>query len=210
MPTEQTQTSRLINDLTKVPHIVGALGLSIAAAQKAFNLDYMDNIERLLFMTKALLGRKKTDGSNIDEGSEEDKKIAEFEALFKDLLSSLAPPRYQYTETTLAVKLDLAQTMDMGVSIGLGVGFQGIAINAAFTIGYGYDYRAAAECRTVIHAIPADKTVFDPLMNRAATVNDKVLALPERSEVDQKIIDQAYKIFEKLIGFEPPNKETPN
>lgn len=202
-----TQASKLIKDLTKVPHIVGGLGLSIAAAQKAFNLDYMNNIERLLFMTKALLGRKSTDGTDIDEGTPEDEKIAEFEALFKDLLSSLAPSRYQYTETTLAVKLDLAQTMDMSADIGLGVGYQGIAINAAFTIGYGYDYRAAAECRTVIHAIPADKTVFDPLMNRAATINDKVLDLPDRTEVDQQIVEKSYSIFEKLIGFKPPNEK---
>lgn len=201
-----TQANRLIEDLTKVPHIVGGLGLSIAAAQKAFNLDYLNNIEKLLFMTKALLGRNNTDGSDIADGSSEDEKIAQFEGLFKHLLSSLAPPRYQYTETTFTVRIDLAQTMDMSADIGLGVGFQGISVNAAFAVGYGYDYRAAAECRTVIHAIPADKTVFEPLMNRAKEINNKVLDLPDRAEVDQKIVEQAYRIFEKLIGFKPPNE----
>jgi hypothetical protein len=186
------------------------LGLCIAAAQKAFNLDYLDNVEKLLFMTKALLGRKNSDGKDIEKGNPEDKKIDQFEALFKDLLTTLAPPRYQYTETTLAVRLDLAQTMDLSADVGLGVGFQGISINAAFAIGYGYDYRAAAECRTVIHAIPADKTVFEALMNRAANINDKVLELPNRAEVDQKIIEQAYSIFDKLIGFKPPKETRPS
>ena len=36
-----SKTSELIQDLNSVPSIVGALGLSIAAAQKAFNLDYL-------------------------------------------------------------------------------------------------------------------------------------------------------------------------
>ena len=47
--------SNLIKDLSTVPTIVGGLGLSIAAAQKAFNLDYLENIERLLAMTKKLM-----------------------------------------------------------------------------------------------------------------------------------------------------------
>ena len=45
MPAE---ASKLVKDLSNIPEIVGALGISIAEAQKAFNVDYLDNIERLL------------------------------------------------------------------------------------------------------------------------------------------------------------------
>lgn len=200
------EMSKLLNDLTRVPDIIGGLGLCIATAQKAFDLEYMQNIEKLLFLTKALLGRQDSDGKPLGEDTEAFKKITQSEALFKELLIALAPPRYQYTETTLSVKLDLAQTMDKTVSGGLGVGYQGIAINAAFTVGYGYDYRAAAECRTVIHAIPADRTVFEPLLNQAKQLSDKTLALPERSEIDQKLFDQTFRIFEKLVEIKPPQE----
>lgn len=201
-----TRTSRLIDDLTKVPNIVGGLGLSIAAAQKAFNLDYMDNIERLVALVKMLLGGKKlgTDGKPVDMTGEEKGKVAQFDAVFKDLLSALAPPRYQYTETTLAVRLDLAQTMDMSAEVGLGVGFGGVSLNAAFAIGYGYDYRAAAECRTVINAIPADKTVFAPLMERANKLSDKVLELPPMAQVDQRVFDASRNAFNKMTEIEAP------
>ena len=56
-----TKASKLVGDLASVSEIVGALGLSIAAAQKAFNLDYLDSVERLLFLVKMLLGGKKVD-----------------------------------------------------------------------------------------------------------------------------------------------------
>jgi len=202
-----SKASMLIEDLTKVPNIVGGLGLSIAAAQKAFNADYLMNVEKILAMTRALGSGMKDGGAGnppVDLSAEEKAKFDEFAALFKDLLTQLAPSRYQYTETTLSVKLDLAQTMDMSGSVGLGLGFGGVALNAAFAIGYGYDYRAAAECKTVIHAIPADQTVFKDLLGRAAKMNDKTLELPERSEVDKEIIKTAERIYDKLVGATPP------
>lgn len=198
------QTSLLIKDLTKVPNIIGGLGLSIAAAQKAFNLDYLENVERLIALAKAILdGQSEGDGGETKPIPEE--KLAAFQGLLKDLLTATAPSRYQFTETSLAVRLDLAQTLDLSATVGLGLGFGGLALNAAFTIGYGYDYRAAAECRTVIHAIPADQTVFKPLLERAKELDEKALALPDRAEVDERIIQQTSKVFEKMIGL-PPRK----
>lgn len=198
--------TKLIEDLTKVPNIVGGLGLSIAAAQKAFNADYLDNVERILGMALALAGGKKAGaepGTSVALEGDELERFNEFAALFKELLTQLAPPRYQYTETNLSVKLDLAQTMDLSASVGLGLGFGGVAINAALTIGYGYDYRAAAECKTVIHAIPADQTVFKDLLNRAGKLNDATLTMPERSAVDAEIIKTAARIYEKLADVTP-------
>jgi hypothetical protein len=180
-----SETSKLINDLNSVPNIIGNLGLSIAAAQKAFNLDYIHNIEQLLALAKSM--------------ATPDTSPAEFRALVKDMLVACAPSRYEFSETTLAVRLDLAQSMDKSVSVGLGVGYAGITLNAAYTIGYSYDYQAAAECRTVIRAIPADPVVFKPLLDRAAAVNDKALTVPARSEVDKAIHDRNAAVFEKLF-----------
>lgn len=202
------ETSKLINDLTYVPHILGGLGLSIAAAQKAFNSDYLENIEKIVALAKAVAGGQKADanGEPIEMTEEEKKRYEEFQSFFKEMITALAPARYQYTETTLSVRLDLAQTMDFGASAGLGLGFAGVSINAAFTVGYGYDYRAAAECKTVIHAIPADQGAFPKLLNRAATINDKALTLPNRSDVDKNIIETTERIFEKMLGdgVKPP------
>ncbi len=129
-----TKTSQLINDLSQVPNIIGSLGLSIAAAQKAFNLDYMDNVERLIVMTQRLLSEQKQNDTNTEEMEEEEKeKLKEFSGLLKDLLNVMAPSRYQFTETTLTVRLDLSQTLDTSGSIGLGVGYGGIALNAGMT-----------------------------------------------------------------------------
>jgi len=203
-----SKTSKLIQDLSYVPHIVGGLGLSIAAAQKAFNADYLENIEKIVALAKAVAGGKKADaeGKPIEMTEDEAKRYAEFQSFFKEMLIALAPPRYQYSETTLTVKLDLAQSMDFGASVGLGLGFGGVTLNAAFTIGYSYDYRAAAECKTVIHAIPADPGTFVKLLERAAVINDKALTLPERSAVDENIIETTTRIFEKMIGegVKPP------
>ncbi len=84
----------LVDDLTRVPTIIGSLGLAIAEAQKQFNIDYVNSINSLVVMAGKLIGEKA--GAGVDS-----------DALQK-LLLSLAPPRYQFTETELAVKLDLA------------------------------------------------------------------------------------------------------
>jgi len=199
--------SKLINDLSHVPEIVGGLGLSIAAAQKAFNADYMNNIERILAMAFMMLGGKKADPNGgatpIDLTDAEMARLKEFSELFKQLLVVAAPPRYQYTETTLNVKLDLAQSLDVSASVGLGLGFGAVAVNASLTLGFSYDYRAAAEVRTIINAIPADAAVMNTLLSRADKLSDKVLTLPDRSQVDQNIIDKNAEIFGKLIGANP-------
>src|SRR5262249_1126221 len=114
-----------------------------------------------------------------------------------------APSRYQFTETTLSVRIDLAQSMSVNTGVGLGVGYGGVALNASLALGYRYDYRAAAECRTVINAIPSDATMLQTLLERAKELNAKALELPARTEVDQDIITQSQKIVEKIVGTAP-------
>src|SRR4030088_1940765 len=146
---------KLINDLSLVPNIIASLGLAIAEAQKQFNLAYVNSLEALVVMAAKLAGDK----SNTNG----------LESVLKDLLLNLAPPRYQFTETELQVRLDLAQASSFTGQAGLGFGFSGIAVNAAFALGYSSDFRAAAECRTTIHAVlPGDnQAMFNTLLDRA-------------------------------------------
>jgi hypothetical protein len=204
------QASRLIKDLTHIPNIIGGMGLSIAAAQKAFNHDYLDSVERILAMARMMLGEVK--GNNTGSptpvtDANELEKLRQFAGVFRDLLIAMAPPRYQFTETTLTVKLDLAQSMDATVTGGLGFSMGGISLNAAFTVGYAYDYRAAAEVRTVIHAIPADPLAFNRLLDRATQLSDKALELPAgTASVDQALLDKQAAIFEKITAIKPAAK----
>jgi hypothetical protein len=184
--------SRLIKDLEHVPEIVAGLGLSIAAAQHALNVDYLDSLERILAMTKSFLG----DAQLADDDSRR---------FLESLVKQLAPSRYQFTETTLAVRLNLAQRMDVAGEVGLGVGYGAVAVNAAFALAYGFDYQAAAECRTVLHAYPADGNVMDKLMARAREINDKAVELPPQHAHEKALIDKATAIFEKVVG-QPPAK----
>jgi hypothetical protein len=205
-----SDASKLINDLSHVPNIIGGLGLSIAAAQKALNLDFLESMERILAMTRLMLGGIKAPaaagGAPQAVSDTEQAKIDQMQAVLRAMITSAAPARYQFTETTLSVKLDLAQSMDVAGSASLGLGFGAVAVSAALSIGYSYDYRAAAECRTVLHAIPADAngTVFNALLDRAKEIGNSALTLPERSTVDQAILDKQASLSEKLTGIAPP------
>ena len=198
------RASKLVSDLTKIPNIVGGLGLSIAAAQKAFNLDYIESVERLVAVAKSL---GSVQGAN-DPGDPTDPNMV-YNLIF-DIVKAMAPSRYQFTETTLTVKMDLAQTMDVGATASLGVEMGGVAVNAALTMGYGYDYRAAAEVKTVLHAYPTDAQVMSTLLTQAASIKPSALTLPTQHEVDQSFIDKSAAIVEKVTGVKPPEIETPS
>ncbi len=203
------EASKLIKDLSHVSNIVGALGLSIAAAQKALDANYLDGVERLIVLANMMLDPKKKGGGGLTAA--EKASMGELKEILYDLLGKFAPSHYQYTETTLDVKLDLAQSLDLNATVGLGAGYGAVTVNAAFTIGYGYDYRAAAECRTVIHAIPPNPVVFNKLLDQAATFKYDPLTLPEKETADAKLIEQSGKILTALSGgteVEIPEKKT--
>ena len=195
--------SSLIKDLSNVPNIIGALGLSIANAQKAFDANYLDSIARILALIKIMLGGQKADaqGNPVNLTDDERAKLEAMSQVIQDMLTKLAPSRYQFTETTLQVRLDLAQSLQIGGTVGLGFGVGAISLSAAFTIGYSFDYRAAAECRTVIHAYPADQAVFTALLGRADKLSASALELPPRSEVDQALFDKSSALLDKLTGI---------
>lgn len=191
--------SKLVNDLDKVANIVGQLGLEIAQAQKLFNYDYLVNVERLLAIV-AKLAKEQAAGQGDGEAAAPQ---ARSQMIF-DLIKALAPPRYQYSETTLNVRLDLAQTMDVAAQGGIGGNFGAVTFNAALAVGYGYDYQAAAEVKTTIHAIPADTSVMSDLLARADKLAETSLTLPARSEVDSQILTKLDTLYQKLTGEAAP------
>lgn len=197
--------SKIIDDLTHIPNIIAGLGLSIAEAQRHFDLDYLQSLERMIVMAQQLLGgRKAQDGhAAVEMTADEKQRLDQSQAMIKDFLMALAPSRYQFTETTLTVKLDLAQHLDVSAGAGISAGIGGVAINAALSIGYGSDYRGAAECRTVLHAIPADQAMMRTLLDRAKDIAASSQPLPERSKVDTEVHAQSGRIFERMVGCKP-------
>jgi hypothetical protein len=122
--------------------------------------------------------------------------------LLNHLISTAAPARYQFTETTLTVKLDLAESRDIMAQGGIGFGFGGVVVNAAFAMSFAQEFRAGAEVRTVIHAVlPQDnKTVFDILINRAKELT--AVTLPENAKMDDRLFN-AVKEAAKVVGAAP-------
>ena len=168
---------KLINDLSRVPNIIASLGLAIAEAQKQFNLAYVNSLVALADTAAKLAGQNGA-ATAVDGDA------------LRTLLLSLAPARYQFTETELVVKLDLAQSTDISGQAGLGFGFSGVVVNSAFALGYSSDYRAAAECRTQIHAVlPAITRNYSTLLlERAKTLDANSVKLPDRSALDTSIL----------------------
>ena len=178
--------SKLMEDLNQVPAIIASLGQAIAESQKEFDVNYLNGIRTLASIAKSFA--EGTPGISED--------------LLKHLLSTAAPARYQFTETTLTVKLDLAQSTDFAMQAGIGFGFAGIVVNAGFALGFGEDFRAGAEVRTTIHAVlpQENKPVFDILLNRAKELT--AIPLPERENMDARLIE-AMKEAAKALGAAP-------
>jgi len=184
------QVSVLVKDLSTIPEIVGGLGLSIAEAQKAFDLNYIQSLEKLVVLAQSMLAKRTADGANDD-------KIDDF--IF-DMLKAVAPSRYQFSETTLNVKLDLGQTLSEAGQKGFGVNMGAVAVSAAMTTAFGYDYRAAAEVKTVLHAISINDVAFRTLLGRVKETSGEDLALPaDTPKVDQDIINTSKNVFDKVM-----------
>ena len=175
-------SSKIIDDLTHLPNIIAGLGLGIAQAQSKMDLDYLQSLERLVVMAKSLLGgQKASSAGNVPTTEEDQRKLEQFQGVVKDFLTVLAPTRYQFTETTLTVKLELSQHLDVSGSAGLSAGIGAVAINASLAVGYGSDYRGAAECKTVLHAVPTDANTMRTLLDRANQLGTKELSMPQRT-----------------------------
>lgn len=182
--------SKLIKDLKSVPDIIGELGLNIAAAQKALNHDYLTNLTTIVAIAKDVVGKQKADAPGQPTPAVKD--------LVSDVIKQLAPARYVYTETTLAVKLDLAQSTEMGGSATLGGGIGAVMVNASFSLAFAQEYRGTAECRTVIHIDSRSGAVSDALMTQVKELDQKTLTLTDAPPIDNKIYDSLKSLRDSL------------
>lgn len=193
--------SILISDLKTVPGIIGSLGLGIADAQKELNIEYLRSISVLIDMVKSFVPGTDEEGSAEDAAKKE--LIARREAM-TSLLLQLAPPRYQYTRTELHVRMDLSQRADRAVSAGGGVSLGAVAVNGSYALATTQEYRAAAECHTVIDAMlptGSNEAIFKELV--AAAKTQEATPLPAAAQHDAATIDLAKGIAGKL-GLKPP------
>ena len=191
-----SKTSQLIGDLRTVPSIVGSLGLSIAEAQKAFNLDYLESLGQLVTMIRSILGVKTLD--------------AESRTFLESMLTRLAPPSYQFTETTLDVRLDLAQSQRVGGQGEVGGTLGAVTVSASVAAAYGLDYRAAAHCRTVIQARSLDPAAMTALFGRVKELDAQKLELPaDTPRIDKEIFQAAQGVAKQLGGGASELDETP-
>jgi hypothetical protein len=189
---------RLTRQLNHLPSLVGRLGLSIAEAQRELNADYLRNVRELMLLIKNTLGADASQPTTVET--------------FKALLESLAPSRYQFTETTLEFSADLAEHLSVatqvGTSVGASVGVAAVAVNASVSAGYARDYRAAARITTVMHAYQSAELVKE-LVSRAATIQDTKLLVPkDRAEVDNEIWESSTAIYNSLADKTVPTDAT--
>lgn len=208
--------NELIDSLAAVPGIIADLGLSIAEAQKALNLEYLNALERVFVLAQAINAKKapKKDGAaGADDADVPDGTAAAMQAV----LEAFTPTRYQFTETSLAVRLDLARSLRAGATVGGGAALGAVLVNAALTVGYGYDFRGAAEVRTVLHAAPPGADL-NKLTERAAKLGEAGLTLPTiDSSSITKQVEKAAEIYTKVTeglllklkdNATPPTKNT--
>jgi len=178
--------SKIINDLKNVPNIVGSLGLNIAAAQKALNADYVQNLDRIVKIAKALVGKPSAAPGPVDGTAATTPPHIES---LKDVITQLAPARYVFTETTLNVRLDLAQSFEGGGELAVGGGVGAVMVSAGFSLAFAQEYRGTAECKTVIHVDPRSLAANEALINRAKELNTIELALTDAPSVDTAIFE---------------------
>jgi hypothetical protein len=182
---------RQVSQLHEVADVVGDLGCNIAAAQKLLNKDYVDSLKALM----------RTAADHLGEGATAD---ARAQALL-GLLRSLAPSRYQFTETVVEFAADLAESKQRSAMIGGGATFKMLQVNAALSMGYGEAYRSAARITATIHAVP-EAQLAATLLDRAVTIEADAPPLPLGTAVDQEIYDGVREIWTAL---EQGNDPTP-
>lgn len=181
---------RQVSQLIEVADVVGDLGRNIAAAQKLLNKDYVESLQALMRAAADHLGT---------EGGGEERAQA-----LMSLLRSLAPARYQYTETVVEFAADLAEMKQRSSMIGGGVTFKMLQVNAAMSMGYAESYRSAARITATIHAVP-DAQIAAQLLDRAVAIEAGAPQLPLGTSLDQQIYDGVREIWTALGASAQPS-----
>ncbi len=180
---------RLTSQLVEVADVVGDLGRNIAAAQKLLNKDYVESLKALMRMAADHL-----DGAGGD---------ARGEALL-NLIKSLSPNRYQYTESVVEFAADLAEMKQRSTMVGGGATFKMLHVSAAMSMGYGQEYRSAARITATIHAVP-DGQLVSRLLDRAIATEEDAPQLPLATSLDQDIYDRVHEIWTSISASAQPS-----
>ncbi len=154
MAKDKVNVPEFFNNLQSVAKLVGDLALSISEAQKELDTNYARTLQSFSdTLGKVLEGRELADDK------------------FTTFFQSMAPSRYQFTETVVEVRADLQMTgskeLQAAVELGYNTPVLATTINASYVKRSAYDYRAAALIRTVLHAVPPDQKVLKTLLENA-------------------------------------------
>ena len=157
------------DSLQSVSKLVGDLALNISEAQTRLDEDYIRTLSQYSQVLRSVIN---------DQGLSTDQFIAFFK--------SLAPSRYQFTETVVEVRADLQLAGGSEVQAAAEVGYRtpvlAATVNASYVNRSAYDYRAAALIKTVLHAVPPDPDVLQKLLDSASQTPD--VTLPENSRFE--------------------------
>ncbi len=174
------EIQEFFDGLQSVSKLVGDLALNIAEAQTRLDEDYLKTLSGFAKVLKQVV-------------ADQDLSNEQFIAFFK----SLAPARYQFTETTIQVRADLQMAGGSEIQAATELGYKtpvlAATVNASYVKRSAYDYRAAANIRTVLHAVPPDLDVLQTLLAR--TDNLEALELPDSSR-----FHSLAEAFTQLLG----------
>ncbi|MEM7355671.1 MAG: hypothetical protein AAF657_32955, partial [Acidobacteriota bacterium] len=148
---------------------------------------YVEALREIVTLAKSLLG----EGTTTDENTR---------AFLEGVITRLAPPLLQYTETSIEVRLDLSQSFQATGSITAGGNIGAVAVSATASAAYGFDYRAAAVVRSVINARNLDTTVMTNLLARAQALNTEGLTLPDLPAFNQQLLSTLQGVSSDLGG----------
>ena len=170
MASASEQIDQFYGSLQTLPGLISELALSIADAQTRLDRNYIDSLAAFSrIVAKTVKASKKL---KVDD--------------YKTLFETVAPSRYQFSETVVEVRADLqmasAKSLSVDASVGINAGVFAVAVNASYTKRNSYDYRAAALIRTVLNAIPADANQLQTLLARGG--NDASVKLPANAGIE--------------------------
>jgi hypothetical protein len=165
---------RLVKQLNHLPTTIARMGLGIAEAQKELDTNFVHDVHALLAMFHAAMRPLNSEGNPepLDEHGT---------AMLISVIEQFGATRYQFTETTLEFRADLAESFSAGASFGVSAGVPAVSVSASGSVAFGYDYNAAARISTVLHARTLKPEVTRVLLQRASELGQ--LPLPDAAQV---------------------------
>ncbi len=177
--------------LQTLPRLISDLALSVAQAQTRLDENY---VKELAAFTSIILPLLKDSPGKVDE--------------YINLFKTIAPSRYQFTETIVEVRADLQMTSGTSIAAAANVGITtpvfAVAVNASYSRRSAEDYRAAALVRTQLNAIPSNQDVISKLLDPKGTPGTQ-LPDAERYKAIGDLISQLPQT-PKLPSGSPPSK----